>query len=158
MSSTNKTENYSLNKWSLNDIPTMEDFNSDNITVDRIMHEHISDSVIHLTEEEKQAVTKPIEMCTYHGDGTASRNIDLSFSFEPSMCLVFVVGAPLSIIDIANQVHYNYFGIATTAGSSVGLSLSGKTLGVVQSTQLINKYEMRSYNELGRGYLVIGFR
>lgn len=158
MSSTNKTESYSLNQWTLSDIPTMEDFNSDNETVDRVLSKHIEDSVIHLTEEEKQSVIRPIEMCTYHGDGKSTRDVELSFSFNPSLCLVLVVGAPLGIIDIPNQVHYNYFGIATKAGGSVGLTLSGKTLSVVQSTTLINKYEMRSYNELGRGYLVIGFR
>lgn len=158
MSSTNKTENYSLNQWTLSDVPKMEDFNSDNKTIDTVMFKHISDSVIHLSEEEKQAVVNPLEMYTYHGDGTASRDIDLPFTFEPSLCIVFVVGAPLGIIDISNQVHYNYFGIASKGGSSVGLSLKEKVLSVVQSTQLINKYEMRSYNELGRGYLVIGFR
>ena len=158
MSSTNKTESYSLNQWTLSDIPTMEDFNSDNETVDRVLSKHIEDSVIHLTEEEKQSVIRPIEMCTYHGDGKSTRDVELSFSFNPSLCLVLVVGAPLGIIDIPNQVHYNYLGISTKAGGSVGLTLSGKTLSVVQSTTLINKYEMRSYNELGRGYLVIGFR
>lgn len=158
MSSTNKTYNYMLNQWISSDIPTMEDFNADNMKVDQTLYKHISNDMIHLTEEEKQSVIRPIEMCTYHGDGKADRDVELTFSFEPSLCLILVVSAPLSIIDIQNQVHYNYFGIATKAGSSVGLKLRGKTLSVVQSTQLINKYEMRSYNELGRGYLVIGFR
>ena len=134
MSSTNKTENYSLNQWVLNDVPKMEDFNSDNKTIDTVMFKHISDSVIHLSEEEKQAVVNPLEMYTYHGDGTANRDIDLPFTFEPSLCIVFVVGAPLGIIDISNQVHYNYFGIASKGGSSVGLSLKEKVLSVVQST------------------------
>ena len=60
MSSTNKTENYSLNQWALNDVPKMEDFNSDNKTIDTVMFKHISDSVIHLSEEEKQAVVNPL--------------------------------------------------------------------------------------------------
>ena len=105
MSSTNKTENYSLNQWVLSDVPKMEDFNSDNKTIDTVMFKHISDSIIHLSEEEKQAVVNPLEMYTYHGDGTASRDIDLPFTFEPRLCIVFVVGAPLGIIDISNQVE-----------------------------------------------------
>lgn len=158
MSSTNKTEHIKLNKWVQSDTPVMNDFNTDNEIIDSVVYSHTSNEEIHMTEQEKEYLAKPIDMCVYYGDGKNEKTVDLSFDFEPSICFIFSVGSPLGIIDIANEVHYNYFGIATKNGSSVGLTLDKKVLTVVQSPQMINKYEMRSYNEKGKSYLVVGFR
>ncbi|HBA94158.1 MAG TPA: hypothetical protein DCZ02_06015 [Ruminococcaceae bacterium] len=158
MPSTNRTENLKLNQWVKSDIPLMQDFNSDNEIVDNAIYSHTSNDGIHMTQYEKECIAKPVDMCVYYGDGKASQAVELSFDFEPSICLVFSIGSPLGVVDIPNEVHYNYFGIATKNGSSVGLTLSAKTLTVVQSPQMINKYEMRSYNEIAKSYLVVGFR
>lgn len=158
MPSTNRTEHLNLNQWVTSDIPLMQDFNNDNEIVDNAIYSHTSDQDIHMTLLEKECIAKPLDMYVYYGNGSTSQTVNLPFDFEPSVCLIMAVGAPLGIMDIPNEVHYNYFGIATKNGSSVGLTLNAKALTVVQSPQMVNKYEMRSYNENARSYLVIGFR
>ena len=52
---------------------------------------------------------------------------------------------------------YNYFGIATINGSMVGLNLDGNYLEVATGATTA-VFERQCYNQLGKSYLVIGFR
>lgn len=158
MGSSNRTEYLGLNRWIKSDRPVMEDFNADNEIVDSTLGEHVSNNELHLNETQRQALALPFDMFLYYGTGTQNRTIELEFDFEPRMCILFAISAPVGVIDIPNDTHYNYFGIASVRGSTDGLSLSGKSLSVIQGGTMVAKYEMRSYNESGRSYLVIGFR
>lgn len=158
MASTYKTNALKLNKWVESDIPQMEDFNSDNDIVDRAVSAHVNDLSIHITDNERQKWNKGYGLQAYTGTGTGNQNITLNFGFDPTFCIVFSTNATPGIIDIPNTTHYNYFGIATIGGSNPGLSLSDNVLTVTSSSVMISKYEMRSYNELGKSYLIIGFR
>ena len=158
MGSSSRTENLGLNRWIKSDRPVMEDFNADNEIVDSILGGHISNDEIHLNETQRQALALPYDMYIYHGTGVQNRTIELGFDFEPRLCILLAVSAPIGVIDIPNDTHYNYFGVATKSGSTDGLTLSGKTLSVIQGGVMVARYEMRSFNEIGRSYLVIGFR
>lgn len=158
MGSSNRTEYLGLNRWIKSDRPVMEDFNADNEIVDSMLGGHISNGELHLNEKQRQALALPYDMQIYHGTGVQNRTIALEFDFEPRMCILLAISAPVGVIDIPNDTHYNYFGIATKSGGTDGLTLSGKSLSVIQGGAMVARYEMRSYNELGRSYLVIGFR
>ena len=158
MSSTNNTNFLGLSQWIKSDIPTMEDFNSDNETIDSILGEHIRDVDSHLEPNQVEKIAKPFAKFIYYGDGAEKRSINLGFDFDPKICFLITIGAPIGVIDIPNDTHYNYFGIVTPEGSTDGLSLSGKTLSVIQGGPMVARYEMRNYNEKGRSYMVIGFR
>ena len=158
MGSSGRTEYLGLNRWIKSDRPVMEDFNADNELVDTMLGGHISSDALHLNEVQRQALALPYDMYIYHGTGVQNRTIELGFDFEPRMCILLAVGAPIGVIDIPNDTHYNYFGVATKSGSTDGLTLSGKTLSVILGGTMVASYEMRSFNEIGRSYLVIVFR
>lgn len=158
MSSTNNTHFLGLSQWIKSDIPTMEDFNSDNETIDSILGEHIRDYESHLQSNQIEKIAKPFDKFIYYGDGAETRKVNLGFDFEPKVCFLITIGAPIGVIDIPNDTHYNYFGIVTPEGGTDGLFLSGKVLSVIQGGPMVAKYEMRNYNEKGRSYMVIGFR
>lgn len=157
MSSTNKTEELGLNQWIGSDIPKMDDFNSDNAKIDKTVGDHIGDSSIHVTAQQKKVWSNPIGCLSYIGDGSSNRSLKLNMGFEPSVCLVFAVNYAVGLTDFANNTHYNFFGIATINGSTYGLNLDGNVLEVV-SGSLTALYEMSNFNQVGKSYLVIGFR
>lgn len=158
MSSSYKTNNLKLNSWVGSDIPIMQDFNNDNEILDNTISNHTSNSVIHITDDERNKWNKPFALTSYVGDGKTNQAVALNVGFNPSFCIVMSANITPSVVDIANSVDYNYFGIATIGGSMAGLQINGSTLTVTSSAIAIAKYEMRSYNEIGRNYLVIAFR
>ncbi len=158
MSSSNSTDILGLNQWIKSDIPVMEDFNGDNEVLDAVIGGHIYDEDAHLDAQQIERIAKPYDLFLYYGDGKERRTITLDFDFSPRICIVFAVSAPVGVIDIPNDTHYNYFGITTTEGGTDGLSLSGNSLSVIQGGTMVAKYEMRSYNQIGKSYLVIGIR
>lgn len=156
--SSNTTERLGLNQWVGSDKPKMNEFNNDNAIIDSILGEHIDDVSVHLTPTERNRWNNNIGIATYYGDGKTSKIVNLNFDFEPRICFVFATNATPSVIDILNNVDYNYFGIATNRGSMYGLNLDETTLVVQQSGALYANNEMRSYNELGKTYIVVAFR
>ena len=157
MSSTNKTEELELNQWIGSDILKMEDFNRDNEIIDKTLGEHIWDVSKHVTAEQKKVWSNPLGCASYIGDGSDSRSVTLNMGFEPSVCFVFATNNAVGLTDFTNSVHYNYFGIATVNGSTYGLSLDGNVLDV-KNAATIAKFEMTNFNQVGKSYLVIGFR
>lgn len=158
MSSTNKTRLIGLNNWDATDKPTRTDFNNDNTLVDTVLGNHINDTTKHITDEERVRWYNPYGIDVYYGDGKTSKTVALNFSFDPTICIVFATNTTPGIIDIPNSVHYNYLGIATNSGSMTGLTLSGSNLIVSESPSMYATYEKRSYNELGKTYIVIAIR
>lgn len=158
MSSTERTSKIGLNKWSSVDVPKMADFNSDNQIIDDVLGNHVNSIDMHLTNEERTAWNNPYGIEVYYGNGQVTQSINLNFSFEPTICVVFATNTLPGVVDIPNLVHYNYFGIATNRGSHSGLNLSGNVLTVTESATMIANYEKRSFNEIGKTYIVIAIR
>lgn len=136
----------------------MADFNNDNSIIDTVINNHLANSTIHMSADEKEAVNQPFVTKSYTGNGNVSREITITDSFNPKWGFIFRVGYTPSIIDIENETNYNYFSVFTANGSMAGLSLSGKTLTVEQASIPVFGSELKSFNELGSAYMIIAFR
>ncbi len=160
MSSTNKTENLGLNSWVGTDIPKREDFNADNVLIDKIVSAHTSDNDVHIESDEREKWNSPYYIGVYYGDGATSRTLTFDdMPFKPKWCIVFAASVFSSVIDFTNKASYNYFGIATSSGSTVGLTItSAKKLKVVQSSTAVSSTGFRNFNENGITYIAIFFR
>lgn len=158
LSSTNKTPSLELNSWIGSDIPSREDFNRDNSIIDRVISEHAEDTEAHTTAQEKAVWGSPYYLGTYMGNGSATRSVTLGCDFEPSWGIVFAVNTFTTISDFANQADYNYFALISKRGSTIGVSLSGKTLSVIQSGAPVSGSEFRNYNQSGTSYVYVVFR
>lgn len=158
MSSTNKTPSLKLNSWVGSDVPQRSDFNNDNKILDEVLSSHLTDSLLHTSSDEKTVWNNPYVITNYYGNGSSSRTITFSTDFSPRWGIVFAVGKPLQVVDVDNKADYNYSGIFSTYGSSMGLTLTDKTLKVVQSSSALFSTEYRSFNENGVTYVCILFR
>ena len=158
LSSTNKTENLNLNNWIGSDVPQRVDFNMDNSIIDSVLGGHIDDEDVHVSTDDRSKWNAPYYMGTYIGNDASSRTIDVPCSFNPRWGIVFAAGIFPQLNDYGNQGDYNYFGIVSTNGSTIGVSLSGKQLSVIQSATAVSNYEYRNYNEGGTTYVYILFR
>ena len=137
----------------------MADFNNDNSILDAVISQHTGNSNIHTTSADKSKWNQPYVLLSYTGNGNATRSITLTNAFEPTWGIIFKAGSTPSVIDMANQSEYNHFGIfSKNNGSMAGLSLSGNSLTVQQSSVAILGNELKSYNENGSAYIVIAFR
>ena len=157
MSSTNKTT-LGFNSWEGSDIPSREDFNSDNYLCNSLIANHTGNNNIHITANERIAWNKPYHMSTYFGNGEVSRTVNTSCPFTPKWGIVFALSTFPTVTDFNNQADYNYFGLVSTHGSNTGLSLNGSNLVVTQSSVGLMGDEYRSYNENGVTYVFILFR
>ncbi len=158
MSSTSKTPHYNLNQWIGTDIPKMEDFNRDNALMDSTVYTHHANASIHTSDTERSKWNNPYYMTTYFGNGSSSRTITLSCDFEPSWGIIFAVGKLPSVTDFPNESDYNYFGLVSANGTTLGLGLSANRLTVLQNATPILGHEYRNFNENGVTYVVIMFR
>lgn len=158
MSSTNKSSMLNLNQWIGSDVPCRADFNYDNNVIDSVLGKHLNDISLHTSINEKNVWNNPYFITTYFGNGAASRTITLNCGFEPLWGIVFASSVTPSVVDIQNGANYNYFGIASTSGSSAGLGITGNQLKLTQSPVPVAGTEFRSYNENGVTYVTILFR
>ena len=160
MSSTNKTANLKLNSWIGSDKPKRTDFNNDNDIIDRVITEHTSDSVIHITDEERQYWNTFVQMGMYFGNGSVSRVIELDCEFDVSFAIVFAKNRPLSISRFSDSKKYNYAAFVGRYAASSGAEFSDdfKSIIVEQSASPSISNEYMNLNETGVAYCYILFR
>lgn len=159
MSSSKKTANLKLNQWNPSDIPERLDFVVDNDLIDRAISNHTKNSTIHVSPDERDAWTNFYYKFSFVGDGTSPKTIATNCPFAPTWGIIFASTYPPSVVDIANDSNYNYFGIFTNQGSTSGVSIvSGNSIKVYQSSTAVQKTEYRNYNQNGVNYIVIMFR
>ena len=146
MPSTNKTANLSLNQWAESDRPMRNDFNSDNALIDSALGNHINNSNIHVTAEEKEFLKDSHITHMYTGTGESSKTIILTEKFR--CILVFANAKPLAE---SGKVYSatGYVGL----GSSLGLSLSASGTGFT-----VSQNDTACLNETGVQYKVIMFK
>lgn len=153
MSSYNKTERLGLNNWSESDRPMRNDFNSDNLIIDEVLGNHISDSDMHLGTEEKSRVSRPLVINAYTGNGNSERTITLSKA--PLGVFVYRVDKPFSVYDSATGCTKVYSSVAFVGGqSATGLSLNGSTVTVRQSSASVGGV-LNCLNEADAQYKII---
>lgn len=149
MASSGKTPNLNLNQWSLNDKPQMEDVNRDNLLVDTVVSSHIGDMVPHLTLEEHEKFTKRIVFTEYFGNNNPTK--DFTFSIKPSFAIVFAVDRQLS--EIVGEKVASFFGMASNHVGSLGVSISGNTVTVENTSDPYPIY----LNKVGITYCIAAF-
>ena len=157
MSSNSKTPNLNLNIWAGSDKPKRVDFNYDNETLDTVIGSHLSDTDIHITNEEREKISSPYFFGYYIGDGANTRVIHLDFT--PSFLIVFANGVPMSVYDNTNDKVYSFGGIATSLYASAGIFLGENKFTVTESTGVptVNNYYPRM-NTSGYRYQYIALK
>ncbi len=149
MSSSSRTPNLSLNQWSLNDKPQMEDMNRDNLFIDAVVSAHIGDEVPHLTFGEHEKLTKRIVFSEYFGTNAPSNSFTLDIN--PIFVIVFAVSRPLCEYSSGNVI--SYFSMASSTTASPGISISGNTVTVKNSEDV----SPVSLNKVGITYCIAAF-
>lgn len=153
MSSTDKTENIGLNKWVSTDMPKMNDFNSDNAIIDTVVGEHINNSEIHLSEEDRNLLGGGISTMVIVGDGSSSRTITLETA--PKMVQIFLKDNPMAAWDpVYGCMVINGAFVIQKGSSTGGATLTDKSL-VVTNTNLINGIKYNLNKSYGQYIIVI---
>ncbi|MGN0488711.1 MAG: hypothetical protein ACI4HO_05580 [Ruminococcus sp.] len=153
MSSTNKTANLGLNSWIESDRPKRTDFVSDNTIIDNVLGNHVKDNGVHLTAEEKQRVTSPFEIYTIYGNGNTT--LEITPGFVPQMVIYCKKNAPYCVSE-SGYTKVNA-GIATSKGTSGGISISNNSIIVQHNTTAANGI-LYNFNENQAQYLLVAFR
>lgn len=161
MASTNKTPNLNLNSWVGTDQPTRTDFVYDNTTIDTALGGHISDSDIHVTSAQKTKISQPFIVDTIMGNGNATKTINLPFA--PSLVIYYQKDYPFTGYNSSSDYTICRAGIVGLvsgfSSASLGLSLSGSTLTVSQSTTTPSAGgNFINLNENGGQYGYVAFR
>lgn len=161
MASTNKTPNLNLNSWLGTDQPTRADFVYDNSTIDTTVGGHILDTDIHLTSAQKQKISQPFVVDSISGNGNATR--DITLPFEPSLVIYYQKGQPFTGYNSTSDYTICRAGVVGLvlgfSYASLGLSLSGSTLTVTQSSSTPSPGgNFANLNENGSQYGYIAFR
>lgn len=141
MSSTLKTNHYSLNSWIGSDKPKREDFNYDNQKIDGALHTlatgletHQEDEVAHITAAERAAWQDKLSLATgsYVGDGQTNRAITLGY--KPKAVLVFQDWTPLVTCNFPSSMALANAGIAIEAGGTSGMTVFATGFSVMNVT------------------------
>ena len=156
MPSTNKTSYLNLNQWEAEDRPMRNDFNSDNLTVDRILGAHVANTDIHITAEERTYLKDSQLTMMYTGTGESTKTIALSS--EVRFVIVFAAGKPLAELNSSGKTK-TYFALGYAAlGASLGLSISATADSITVSQGEDTSGNFPSLNESGVQYKVVMFK
>lgn len=147
-----------LNQWAGTDVPTREDFNSDNAIIDGAITSHKNDEEVHITDDERERWNLPYHLTSYVGNGTKDRLVTTNCPFNARWGIVYAVSAPISVVDVANESDYNYFAVMTTYGGTIGARLDGENIRVTSSSTAVEDTEYPNLNERNMVYAVILFR
>jgi len=160
MSSTNKTDNYGLNKWIGSDKPERNDFNRDNEIIDTLLFDHLTNPYCHAVESEKEKWNNYMHVGIYFGNGTSRRNIATQCPFKASFGIIFADSRPMSVVRFSENKKYNYTAFFAADANSLGVTMAddGKSFEVTQSSSAEISNEYMNLNENGVGYQYIMFR
>lgn len=152
MSSTIKTPNLNLNKWIGPDIPKREDFNYDNETIDDICGNHIIDTDIHITSEERGLWNTQCVQGTYFGSGGTQSEIILGF--KPKAVIVFSYNKPLGLANTTDC----YSAISTQFINSIGIELTETGFITYHGTTHSVDGIVPKFNVAGLDYAYLAFK
>lgn len=154
MSTSNYTPNLHLSAWADSDKPKRADFVSDNNIIDTQLGDHIANTGIHVTAQEKAMISEPFVSALYAGSGESSRTISLGF--QPSMVFVFRRGVPF--VTYGSSVNNVYAACSVYGhGASVGIGITSNGVQVTQSAQASDGVKV-CLNESGCQYTIIAFK
>ncbi|MBR5272470.1 MAG: hypothetical protein IKU25_03635 [Clostridia bacterium] len=131
MSSNQKTPRLKLNVWDGSDKPKRADFNYDNETLDTTLGEHLDNTEIHITSQERAKWDAPFVIGTYQGNGANTRVINLDFT--PSFLIVYANLIPWSVFNKDSNKVFSYGGFSTVWYSSPGIYLGENSFTVTDT-------------------------
>lgn len=150
MPSSFKTSNFSLNSWAETDKPTRADFVSDNVIIDSTLANHINDSSVHLTAEEKARVGAPFVTKVFQGDDTQDRLITSDFVPRLAFCMLQENVQEALTNGAISTVYCG--AAADPSGSTGGIYISSN--GVLVTNETLSGVEFK-LNEYPRQYILI---
>ena len=92
MPSSFKTDKLQLNFWANIDRPVRSDFNRDNAIIDSAVGDHIENTLVHLTDDDRSKLRDTYQIRVLQGTDEDVRELTLSFS--PSVVIYYAVGKP----------------------------------------------------------------
>lgn len=114
---------------------------------------HIRDESIHVTAEEKNTWSHPLQYGRYVGNGSSSRTIRLGF--KPSFVFVFADQYALTEVDSSSLRNRIYAAQGTPTGSSYGLSVTDSGFSVKNGLSSVADTLVSCLNESSVTYLYI---
>ncbi len=155
MASTSYTKNLGLCAWQSTDRPKRIDFVNDNSIIDEKLGEHLKDTYIHVTQEEKEKYANPYTVFTYAGDGAASKTFTLDDSY--TFAIVFQKYYPPVEITTNNVVKSHFAVVGRLFGSSSNITLKSGSIVVTQDT-VASDGVINNFNEAEGQYVVLLFK
>ncbi len=156
MPSTNKTPNLGLNNWIATDKPKRTDFTADNLLLDQIIGEHLEDTDLHLSADDRTRLESSLETRFWSGNGSAS--VSVAFPFEPSAVFVCRADAPFCLFSTSTGYTVVNAAFATQSYASAGCALSGNTLTLSQTAGSAQNSMSYNLNHNGSVYTCVAFR
>lgn len=120
MPSSSKTATLGLNQWVGTDIPKMEDYNNDNLALERLVGAHLTDETLHLNSELKNWLTARFASGGYEGNDANPRTIELGF--RPTLVLVFALDQPVAYHQSGG--NYIFSAVICPEGGTVGSEMT----------------------------------
>lgn len=155
MSSTSKTQYFSLNQWVGSDIPKRIDFNSDNKVIDKALGEHINNEGLHVTQTEKDSWNQNAFFSgTYFGTNAVHRQI--AVGFQPKVVFVAANAYPAVGFDTNGSKVTCYSGMALMGSGSLGLSVTTEGF-AIDTTETMGNC-VTNLNKSGVTYTYVAFR
>jgi len=177
MPSSEQTATLGLNRWRGSDIPTREDFVSDNEILDSAiaalqqsgggeggpdprLDTHLADQQVHLTPEDRQALSAgasaPV-VGTFVGDGHVFQTIALGF--RPRYGFVFASNQPLSAMGSNGMFSTTMGGFLSNLGHTRGLeSLATGFRAAQHETGAVTGTTYHAFNRTGVTYVYVMWR
>ncbi|MBQ8539018.1 MAG: hypothetical protein IJ433_05150 [Ruminococcus sp.] len=155
MASSSYTKKLGLCQWSESDRPKRIDFVNDNAIIDEKLGEHLINTNIHVTAEEKIRFANPYTVFSYAGDGASTKTFALDDNY--TFAIVFQKFYPSVEIE-SNSVVVTRFAIAGRVfGSSTGVTLTSNSLIVTQDANATDGVK-NNFNEAQGQYVALLFR
>ncbi len=134
MASTKKTKNLALNSWVDSDKPRRVDFVEDNEIIDEVLGNHLLDTTLHFTNEDREKFSSMVYKDVYGGNDETTRTFTLPFA--PSFVIVYNRTYHFTHYD--PELGYNMLNGAIFSTEETGLyagSINGNVLTIHQSTE-----------------------
>lgn len=156
MASANKTPNLGLNQWAAADRPKRTDFVADNMIVDEKLGEHLKDTNLHFTAQDRERLEKPFVSVSMSGTGTSVKTVTLPFA--ASFVIVYKRFDAFQTYESAGgYIKMNGAFFSSADGTDDCGSLKGSTLTLKQSTSAADGIFYNLNEQYGQ-YVLICFK
>ncbi|MBQ8057999.1 MAG: hypothetical protein IJ275_06680 [Ruminococcus sp.] len=155
MASTSYTNHLGLCAWEGADRPKRMDFVNDNAIIDEKLGEHLINSNIHVTAEEKIQFLNPYTVFSYAGDGAKTKTFTLDGSY--TFAIIFQKFYPPVELDTNGNVISHFSIVGRVFGSSSSVTLTSNSIVVTQDSEPTDGV-INNFNEEQGQYVVVLFK